>query len=177
MNHILGKPWAGACFQVQVNNPNGSQTVYKSQHKIHTAIWENIHRLRFYLAETAPICNGPLRGTFGYNLVCPTTSAILSGTYVFPDDFDEATKEILTECAKIRMIVPKDSVQTHISSRKWEDHWKKANEETSSSISGRHFGHYKAGLLSEHVTYLHALQATLVVKKGSYWKDGQMGCP
>jgi hypothetical protein len=73
------------------------------------------------------------------------------------------------------MIVPKDSVQTHISSREWEDHWKKANEKTSSSISGRHFGHYKAGLLSEYVTYLHALQATLVVKKGillERWSNG-----
>jgi hypothetical protein len=50
-----------------------------------------------------------------------------------------------------------------------------AREETSSSISGRHFGHYKAGLQSQHVSYLQALQATLVVKQGiiiERWSNG-----
>jgi hypothetical protein len=27
----------------------------------------------------------------------------------------------------------------------WNDHWHPAREETSSSISGRHFRHYKTG--------------------------------
>jgi hypothetical protein len=48
----------------------------------------------------------------------------------------------------------------------WSNHWHSAREETSSSISGRHFGHYKAGLQSQYVSYLQALQATLVVQQG-----------
>jgi hypothetical protein len=46
---------------------------------------------------------------------------------------------------------------------------------TSSSISGRHFGHYKAGLQNQYITYLHALQSTLVVKSGvvlERWANG-----
>jgi hypothetical protein len=100
------------------------------------------------------MCSGPLRGLFGYNSVTPTTKAILEGTHHYPPDFDEATKEILQECALIRLRVPKNSVSTTISSGDWSNHWHPAREETSLSISGRHFGHYKAGLQSQYVSYL-----------------------
>jgi hypothetical protein len=62
------------------------------------------------------MCSGPLRGLFGYNSVTPTAKAILEGTYHYPPDFDEATKEILQECALIHLRVPKNSVSTTINS-------------------------------------------------------------
>ncbi len=124
----------------------------------------NIHRKRFYLAEEAPICSGPLRGQFGYNTTTPTARAILVGTYQYPPEFDEATKEILKECAEIRLLIPKDSVLARITKDNWEGHWNTAKESTLSSASGRHFKHYKAGLRSEYITYLHALQATLIIR-------------
>ena len=133
---------------------------------LHEAIWENIHRKRFYLAEEAPMCSGPLRGLFGYNSVTLIAKAILEGTYQYPPDFDEATKEILQECALIRIRVPKNSVTTTITPEDWTNHWRRAREETSSFTSGRHFGHYKAGLQSQYVSYLQALQVTLVMKRG-----------
>ena len=43
------------------------------------------------------------------------------------------------------------------------------------NLSGWPFGHYKAGLQSQHVSYLQALQATLVVKQGiviERWLNG-----
>jgi hypothetical protein len=84
LNYTLGKPRAGACFQVQVEDANGESQDYTTQDEIHKAIWNNIHLTRFYLAEAAPICEGRLRGTFGYNAVCPRASAILNGTFVYP---------------------------------------------------------------------------------------------
>jgi hypothetical protein len=57
----------------------------------------------------------------------------------------------------------------------WQGHWSKAMEKTSSSVSGRHFGHYIAGMKSEHITYLHALIATLVTRRGivlDRWSKG-----
>ena len=121
------------------------------------------------------MCSGPLRGLFGYNSVTPIAKAILEGTYQYPPDFDEATKEILQECASIRIRIPKNSVTTAITPEDWTNHWRRAREETSSSTSGRHFGHYKAGLQSQYVSYLQALQATLVVKRGivlERWSKG-----
>jgi hypothetical protein len=121
------------------------------------------------------MCFGPLRGVFGYNSVTSTAMAILEGTYHYPPEFDEATKEILQECALICLRVPKNSVSTTITSGDWSNHWCPAREETSSSISGRHFGRYKASLQSQYVSYLQALQATLVVKRGNVlerWSNG-----
>ncbi len=48
-------------------------------------------------------------------------------------------------------------------------------EKTSSSVSSRHFGHYIAGVKLEHITYLHALVATLVKRRGivlDHWSKG-----
>jgi hypothetical protein len=146
-----------------------------SQEDFQNAIWTNIHRKRFYLAEEAPLCSDPLRGQFGYNTITPTAPAILAGTYQYPPEFDKATKEILKECTKIRLMIPKDSVLTRITKDDWDRHWNTAKESTLSSASGRHFGHYKAALRSGYITYLHALQVTLITRRGivlNRWSKG-----
>jgi hypothetical protein len=54
-------------------------------------------------------------------------------------------------------------------------HWKRAKEETSSSYSGLHFGHYMAGTTSDHIFHFHALKATLLVHNGlvlECWAQG-----
>ncbi len=103
LNYALGKPWGGACFKVQVEQVEGTVKEINSKEELHEAIWDNIHRKQFYLAKEAPICSGPLRGAFGYNSITPTAKAILEGTYDYSPEFDEATKEILQECALIRL--------------------------------------------------------------------------
>jgi hypothetical protein len=172
---VRGKPRGGSCFKVQVEQEDGTVKEHSSQEDLQNTIWTNIHRKRFYLAEEAPLCSGPLRGQFGYNAITPTARAILAGTYQYPPEFDEATKEILKECAKIRLLIPKDSVTTRITKDDWHRHWSMAKESTSSSASDRHFGHYKAGLRSEYIAYLHALQATLITRRGivlDRWSKG-----
>jgi hypothetical protein len=106
LNHALGKPRGGACFKVQVEQAGGTVDKINGKEDLHKTIWENIHRKQFYLAKEAPMCSGPLRGLFGYNSVTPTAKAILEGSYHYPPDFDEATKEILQECALIRLRIP-----------------------------------------------------------------------
>jgi hypothetical protein len=100
---------------------------------------------------------------------------ILSGNYVYPTEFDQATREIFEECARIRLMIPKDSVSSTITTDAWQGHWLKTKENTSSSVSGRHFGHYIAGMRSDHITYLHALVVTLVARRGivlDRWSKG-----
>ena len=70
----------------------GALTKNTTQESVQQAIFENIHRKRFFLAESAPICTVKLRGQFGYNAVTRTAKAILDGTYVYPEDFNQATK-------------------------------------------------------------------------------------
>jgi hypothetical protein len=103
LNYALGKPQGGACFKVQVEQVEGTVKEINSKEELYEAIWDNIHCKRFYLMEEEPICSGLLRGAFGYNSVTPMAMAILERTYNYPPEFDEATKEILQECALIQL--------------------------------------------------------------------------
>jgi hypothetical protein len=80
LNYALGKSWGGACFKMLVEQVEGTVEEINSKEELQEAIWDNIHRKRFYLSEEAPIWPGPLRGAFGYNSVTPTAKAILEGT-------------------------------------------------------------------------------------------------
>jgi hypothetical protein len=133
---------------------------------VQAAIFDNIHRNWFFLAEDAPICSGNLRGQFGYNAVTKTAKAILSGTYEYPPDFDQAMQEICKECTRIRCMIPKDSTNTHVMKDDYKCQWKGHRESTLSSISGLHFGHYIAGTQSDHISHLHALKLALILKRG-----------
>ena len=54
----------GGVHSVQVEDAEGNVEVLSTQQEVHDAIWSNIHRKRFFLAEEAPICNGSLREVF-----------------------------------------------------------------------------------------------------------------
>jgi hypothetical protein len=151
---------------VENKDQEGTLTENITQESVQQAIFDNIHQKRFFLAEAAPICTGKLRGQFGYNAVTRTAKAIFDGTYVYPEDFDQATKEICLECACIRCMIPKDSLNTTITKEEWRGQWKGQWESTSSSESGLHFGHYIAGCRLDHISYFYALKATLNMRRG-----------
>jgi hypothetical protein len=163
----MGKPRNGRARWVLVEDEEqGTLTEHITQESVQEAIFDNIHRKWLFLAEAAPACNGPLQGLFGYNAVTLTAQQILDGSYPYPLEFDQATKEICEECACIRMIIPQDSLHTTFTKNDWKWQWKGRRESTSSSESGLHFGHYIAGCDSNHVSFFHAFKATLIVKRG-----------
>ena len=82
--------------------------------KIIITSYISYRKKRFFLAEEAPICQGKLRGDFGYCAISPTAKAVLDGTYDYPDDFHEATRELCEECARIMLTVPSRSVSSLI---------------------------------------------------------------
>ena len=84
---------------VQAKGRNDKVIENITQEGVQTAIFENGHQKRFYLSEEAPICNGYLREEFGYNATSPTAQEVLNSTHIYPEDFDEATKELCEECA------------------------------------------------------------------------------
>ncbi len=109
------------------------------QEEVHTAIWSNIHRKHFYLAEQAPICAETLTGV---------AEQVLKGEYVLEQPIYAVTQELFKAIAEIQKRVRENTVLTNITHRQWADFWGKSKEETSSSRSGLHFGHYIAGALS-----------------------------
>ena len=177
INYTCGKVRGGSPTSVQVPREGNDDNVdeHTTQATVHEAIWANIHYKRLYLAEEAPICQGQLRRDFGYNAATRVAADILEGRYDFPEEFDEATRELCEECALIRKIIPKNSVKIKMTKEDYARHWKRAKEETSSSRSGLHFGHYIAGIESNYISHFHALKATLIFHHGlvlDRWAQG-----
>ncbi len=75
----------------------------------------------------------------------------------FPPDIDVATKEHFKEIANICLIIPPNSVTGAILTEQWQKRWKKVKEDTSSSYSGLHSGHYIAGADCDYISQFRAL--------------------
>ena len=115
----MGKSRGGSVRSVQIERDQGAIEEATTQQTVHEAIWDKIHRKRFYLSEQALICQGSLRGDSGYTDCSPTAKKVLEGRYEYPEGFDSATRKLLEECAPIRQTVPKQSVSTMILRQDW----------------------------------------------------------
>ncbi len=80
---------------------DGKVTEYEGQSSVEQAIWQGIHYKQFYLAEQAPIYQGPMREAFGYLATTIAARQVLEDSYAYPDDFDEAKKELCKACTRI----------------------------------------------------------------------------
>jgi hypothetical protein len=63
---------------VQRVREDGSTQEAGSQREVENMIWDEIHGKRFFLAEQAPICQGWLRGEFGYMASTPAAERVLN---------------------------------------------------------------------------------------------------
>jgi hypothetical protein len=115
------------------------------------------------MAGEAPICNGTLFDNFGYTANTPALRTVLDGMYVVTHDSNTATWVLFEEIMAIHCRVPKDSVTICITSVQWKQYWKLTNDETSSSESGIHFGHYIVDCMSEIISHYHAARVTAVI--------------
>ncbi len=167
VKYAMKKQSGGSVREVQVEDDEGELVEFTTQAEVHEAIWSNIHRRRFFLAEEAPICSTPLREEFGYNADSMVGNKVLEGTYQFEGVFDEHTKDVLEETAHTRAIIPKNSVDDIIRAESWGKFWSKAREETSSSESGLTFSHFKAGAQSKIITHFHATKLLVAIKSGT----------
>ena len=101
----------------------------------------------------------------------------LNGTYAFPDNMDETTKEICEEVARIRQMIPTDLASLLVTKDTWQKKWSKLKEDTSSSYSGLHFGHYISGAESDLISQFHAMKTSIALKEGialSLWSNGML---
>ena len=98
----------------------GATREHQDQTQVEEAIFSNIQEKRFYAAEHAPICNGRLRGEFGYLADTVTGDEVLEGTYNYSEGLHPATKELLEECARIKAWVPENSANNFVGGREWQ---------------------------------------------------------
>ena len=120
LNYSMSSKKGRSVRVVQVTQADGSMQEATSQKAVQEAIWDNIHGKRFYLAEQAPICKGKLRGDFSYMANTPAALAVLDGTYSAPEGIDEGTKDLFDEIARLRQIIPANSVETTLTKERWQ---------------------------------------------------------
>jgi len=122
---------------------------------------------RFSLGARAPIGFGQLAQDIGPLGDTAAAKRILNATYQFPSDCDSPTVDLLRAVAKLRLDM--DDVPTHnddVTSEDYHSFWDTSKEATSSSKSGRHFGHYKAACSDQSLVSLHVQNINLAVNGG-----------
>ena len=139
----------------------------EGQDAVQNEMWSRTHDQRFCLAEQAPLCNGWLRGEFGHLAMSKSSREVLEGSHAHHPAFDEATRSLLEECTIIHKLVPANSVSTTICRPAWQWRWLCTKERTSSSISGMHFGHYKATAKSDKKSKLLLQKMMVIAQIGS----------
>ena len=84
LNYSMGKSRGGSVRLVQIERDWGEIDEATMQQTVHKALWDEIHHKQFYLVEQDPICQGSLRGDFGYTYFSPTSKKVLEGRYEYP---------------------------------------------------------------------------------------------
>jgi hypothetical protein len=144
----------------------GEINKYTVQEDIEQAIQRECE-VRFLLAHSAPIMNSLLGEKLRYLSDKALAKAIKTGTYDIPSTLDPATAMILKEIGKLGIkIINCDSNEIIITPEDFKQFWKKVNEFTSSSMSGVHYGHYKAAIQDPQITNVLALQLTVIAHSG-----------
>ena len=85
--------------------PANSHIHVKDKNAVEKAIISWTQDKQFYLPEQTPICQGTLQGKLGYLAINEVSRKVLNGTYRYSVKFDQATQELLEECAYIKTIL------------------------------------------------------------------------
>ena len=137
-------------------------------------IMEN-NKSRFQLMESTPPMNESLLSNLGFLSDTDTAKRILNGTYICPEGVDAYTKNFIASLQITAPINLADFIPNTVSLQDYQAHWKPSKERTSSSISGLHFGHWKAAAESNFLSKLHALFTDIIIST-SYspirWQQG-----
>jgi hypothetical protein len=136
---------------------------HSTQDTVEQTIFSEVHKKHYTLAGEAPICNWELFQDFDYTANTPASRVVLDGMYVPPPDSDTATIDLFAEIAAIQCMVPAKSVSFVITLEQWKKYWQVINEETSTSESGIHFGHYIVKCSSDIISHYHAARVTVTL--------------
>jgi hypothetical protein len=174
INGYVKDPRGRAILRVTVQSQDGD-TTYDTRHEVEEQVQQNL-QARFSLGKRASINEGALLQDFGTLADTEAATRLFHGDYDFPPGCDAATIGLLREAARLRLEYDNlPTVSTDITTKEYLDFWSTAKETTSSSKSGRHFGHYKAVCSHPDLVRIHVTSINLAVKRGDplvRWRNG-----
>ena len=100
------------------------------------------------------------------------SSGVLDGKFTPDPAMDEYTNKFLSFIGKRRKL---NTFSPDVLRKDFIQFWKGAREKTSSSLSGRHFGHYKAASRNHNISEIHASFQHMASKSGirlTRWAKG-----
>jgi hypothetical protein len=128
---------------------NGEVKEYVIQEDVEQAIQRECE-VHFLLAHSTPIMKTLLRERLKYLSNETLARSIILGTYNIPSNMDPATKLILEEIGKLGVkIVNGEGNEIIVTPEDFKRFWQRVNKFTSLSMSGVHYGHYKAAIQDE----------------------------
>jgi hypothetical protein len=165
IKRTVKNPQSPSVLRVQ-QMADGKIREYTRQEDVELAIQRECEA-RFTLAHSAPVMSSLLGERLHYLSDGELARSIIEGTYVIPADMDPATKMILQEIGKLGSnLLSGQSSEIIITPNDFRSFWKRVNEFTSSSMSGIHYGHYKAAIQDDASTEILAMQLTVVPRSG-----------
>ena len=163
-----------ATMVVQKVMPDGTIVESTSQDNTEKMIFEETE-CRFQLAMDAPISSTDLIHQLGHLADTDIAKQIVEGDFECPEELDEATIAVLEEIGSMGVELSNGEICVVITPEEFRHFWGRAREGTASSISGIHFGHYKAAAKSELLSGFLAKQVTLIARTGhppKRWSKG-----
>jgi hypothetical protein len=154
---------------------NGEVKEYIMQEDVEQAIQRKCE-VHFSLAHSAPVMKTLLGERLHYLSDESLARSIIMRNYDIPSDMDPARKIILEEIGKLGVkLVNNKGNKIIITPDEFKQFWRKVNKFTSLSMSGVHYGHYKAAIQDEMSTEVLALQLTVIARSGIPPEDWSIG--
>ena len=151
INKGHGKVRMNGVSAVEVKRNNEYITITE-QDEVEEAIMKNNSK-RFHLASSTPLMKQSAVQSIGYLGNTYIAEGILNGSFKSAKELEEHTSKFMRFIGE-RQTLPQ--FKEKIEQNDFISYWSKAKERTSSSMSKRHFGHYKAASKNSTLSKIHA---------------------
>ena len=151
IHHSHGKARCQGVSSVQVQEDDDLTTL-SEQEAVEEAIARNNSK-RFHLTKSTPLMSEYMQSKLGFLASKEIANNIRSGNFVPDPNLDTYTNCFLSFVSN-RSQLPQ--ISASVLTKDFIGYWKGARERTSSSLSGRHFGHYKAAAYNIQLAEIHA---------------------
>ena len=163
---------SGGLSAISVKHPDGTTIHHTDKATMEEACLAEACS-RFTQANDTPFLTPPLLNELGLlDCYAPPFDEIAEGIYQPPAGTTPGASSLLSKLKRPQEVPDCD---LNLTETIHCEGWQKAKERTASSLSGAHFGHYKAGTFNEMINAVHTALSAIPLKTGySYnrWKKG-----
>ena len=160
----IHKGRSGGITKVDTISDNGTTVELTTKSEIELACI-NENRSKYRQTENTPCMNGVLLQDLGFLGLTDSSSSIINGTYICPDDSPPFTNEFIHQFRLINHDIP--SPPNIMTTKSFTSGWKKMKEITSAaSFTGIHFGHLKSASLDPSLADFEAAIANVPYSTG-----------